>query len=342
MPSGRNQPGFLGFCVYFKRTGETDFADFGVIESLTPNFETTSAQQFDGRSGRRVLVHEQVSEFSFRYDVTTSSLSQKNLALALGSAAPSSLTQTVGADTMTITAGGVNDDGIVQLTDGTSSVFATRVAAVYDTTASPTTTNNDVTAVNASTGQITLATVTPTPGDIISILEGPNAGTYTVSAFGGGIATVSESLAVTEAAVTWDLLSGLSGADILLPGTDYNYNQDDGFGMLELLGTANAGTAVAAGLTIKTYRKALSGNRRIRPLSNNTSTRGTMIIIATTEEGGVAWRAEHEVSVLPQSPNFSIEEASTLAFQVSVTYNASSANPGGTFDRIKGALELGA
>lgn len=343
MPSGRRQSAFAGFCVYWKPDGIADYDDLGEVESLTPNFEQETGQQFDGRTGRRVVVHEQQTSFEMTFEVSVSRASMRNFARTFAANPPEALVQTTGAVTQIVAAAALRTNGpILQANDGTNSLRAVRVAAIFDDTATETVTPNEITAVNAATKQVTFATLTPAPASRFAILEGPNAGTYTVVSFAAGVAVVAESLSATEAAVTWDAMTvAATGASLLVPGTDYIYDNSVGNGMIEFLATSNADLAITNGMQVRLWRNALSGNRRVRPLTATTAQTGTLYIVMVAENGAVSWAGEFRASLTPGSPQFEIENPSTFTYNFTVTYDSSATNPGGVWDKFFGALEVG-
>lgn len=315
--------------------------DLGRINVANPTISPTKLELKDSDGGRLRVIDAAVSEIAESYDITCSNLSDTNLAFLFLAEAPSSFVQS-GNEVVAGVHWGIPGN-LIKIKDSTGvNIYdCAAIAGVY--TGTVTIVVDVITAINAATKTITVSSDLTTPLDpgdkfiiVATGLANPlNAGTYTIASMTTTTITVNETFVANESGVLVDLIHENAGT-IYQNGVDWEVHHLSR-GIVRMIETG--AFVAAANLNIVYKPNAISGNRKILPLSlKDTSVRASALLIWSRDDNAQQTVREFSVTITPGSASFSDTDYSTMVLNISAISDLTAANPSGQIIHFKGTL----
>lgn len=347
-----------GSRFYFQRDAvagvDQPIIDMGVMKVVaSPNFEISEIDCKDPDGGIQVTIDKAITEIEETYELTFGNLNMDNLSLLFLSGPPEDIGQT--AQNQTFKHRGTpgrllkvldnNYDDVSAPGDFVQGVSDILGVANGETTSAggtqPYATVGDA-IVSIATSVIKLAAVDRSAelkaGDKIVVcgLDVPGEdGVFTLSIdstlnVGDTDVTVVEAITDQAGAGNTTVL-----ATTLIEGTDWEeVNLERGF-----LRMIDGGNLIAdADIQVCYSTRAITGARRIKPLTITGLINGKGMIVWGRENNAFQTARIMRVSLIPGTPSFQVEDFSTAVYTATVLTDVTSSEPAGRLDYWLGAL----
>ena len=351
---GFQQLWVAGSRMYFQRDPVggvvQPWVDMGVMDVVSPGFEVEEITCEDPDGGTRVPIDTQITSLAESYEATFKNLNQDNLALVFLANPAAAIGQT--ADALFIKHR-AQSGRLVKLIDadydlavdpGEPIFNVTSIAGVADGNTTSGAGSQPVAkqSVDSIASQvITIAGVDLTAelksGDKIVLcgLDVPaDDGVYTLSA--DAVLNVSDTeITVTETITDQGSAGGFMRPTTLIEDVDWEV-VDLERGIIRMVDGGNL--TADSDIHVCITPVALTGARRLLPLTLTGQLRGKAIVVWGRNRNSQQSARVCEVSVTPGTPNFQVEDYSTITLNFTVVADISADEPAGRLDYFLGDL----